>query len=109
MKKYRIEDFTKGWIVGDFSPAIINSPFVEVAYHKHKAGEDLLTHYHKIAKEITVVVDGVIEVNGNRFHEGDIFMIEPFEVSEARVYKDCKLIVIKSPSAPGDKYLCEKT
>lgn len=107
MKNYRIEDFKLGWFVGDFSPTIINSPFIEVAYHKHKVGDDLKSHYHKLAQEVTVVVDGVVEVNNRRFHEGDIFVIQPYEVSEAKVIADCKLIVVKAPSVPGDKYLCE--
>lgn len=107
MKTYKIDDFKLGWFVGDFSPAIINSPFVEVAYHTHKVGDKPVSHYHKLATEITVVVEGSLKINNKTFHEGDIFVIEPFEVSEAEILADCKLIVVKSPSIPKDKYICE--
>ncbi len=102
-----ISEFKNGWVVGDFNPAIWNNKDIEVAFHKHKIGDDLQSHFHIYSSEITVVVHGQIEVNGRNFEEGDIFIIEPYEVSIARVITDCKLIVIKSPSVPSDKVIIE--
>ena len=35
---------------------------------------------------------------------GDVFVIEPNEVADPIFLSDCKLIVIKTPSIPTDKY-----
>ena len=35
---------------------------------------------------------------------GDIFILEPFEIADPEFLEDCDLVIIKTPSLPGDKY-----
>jgi hypothetical protein len=38
---------------------------------------------------------------------GDIFVIGPWEVANPVFLEDCELVVIKTPSIIGDKYIME--
>jgi hypothetical protein len=35
---------------------------------------------------------------------GDIFIIEPLEVAVPTFHEDCKVLCVKVPSLPNDKY-----
>ena len=37
--------------------------------------------------------------------KGDVFIIHPYEIADPLFLEDCKIMVIKTPSVPGDKYL----
>ena len=88
----------QGWFVGDFDPAAYKTPLCEVAYKKHKKGEFWPKHYQKQAVEINYLIRGVLEINGQRFVDGDIFTIHPKEIAEPTFVSDCELIVVKLPS-----------
>ena len=36
---------------------------------------------------------------------GDIFVVEPNEISDPMFHEDCTIVCVKVPSVPGDKYL----
>ena len=72
----------KGWFVGKFSPTIYSTNDVEVAVKSYKAGEYEQEHYHKIATEITVIVSGIVRMNGVEYKEGDIIVMEPNDVTD---------------------------
>ena len=55
-----IEKYKEGWIVGDFEPSIYRNPFFEIAIHYHKKGEQTFPHYHKITKELNIVLEGTM-------------------------------------------------
>ena len=40
--------------------------------------------------------------------KGDIFIIHPFEIADPLFLEDSKIVVIKTPSVQGDKYLVER-
>jgi hypothetical protein len=103
MKTYRLEDFYKGWFVGNFSPTIIKENF-EVGIVKHIAGECHQDHFHKKCIEITAVIDGKISINGQNFGPGDIFVIYPYEVSQVEFLTDVTLVVVRDNSNPLDKF-----
>lgn len=100
----RLEQFTKGWVVGDFEPSIIRTSDVEVSVRYYKAGDSEAEHVHKIAKEITIVVSGVFEMNGVVLEAGDIVTLEPGESAAFKCIEDGANTVIKMPSVIGDKY-----
>lgn len=77
MKVSRLDEMSKGWFVGSFFPSVLSTESVEVAVKKYLAGSKEEWHYHKIAAEITVIVSGEVKMNGKRFIEGDIIMLQP--------------------------------
>ena len=107
MKKYNLQNFTKGWIVGDFNPSILNTRQYEVACKKYLQGDTEAEHVHKISTEITVIVSGKVEMNGVIYNQDDIIVIEPNEWTNFKAITDTTTLVIKTPSVQGDKYLRE--
>ena len=104
MKVVRLEQMTKGWFIGDFEPTLMKTRGVEVAVKQYQAGEYEEQHQHKIATEFTVIIDGLVEMNGVRYSSGDIVMIEPGECTDFRVLVDTVTTVVKIPGAVHDKY-----
>jgi quercetin dioxygenase-like cupin family protein len=105
MRLDRLDDMIKGWFVGDFSPAVLQTTSVEVGVKKYSAGDHEAWHFHKIATEITVVISGEVEMNGRRYSAGDIITLVPGEGTDFRALTDAVNVVVKLPSARGDKYL----
>jgi mannose-6-phosphate isomerase-like protein (cupin superfamily) len=96
---------TGGWFVGDFSPTAFTTNGFEVCYKKHYAGEHWDTHYHKEATEINLLVKGRMRINNVEINAGEIFVIPPYYVSKPEFIQDCELVIIKTPSVIGDKYI----
>ena len=105
MKNYRIEDFTKGWILGDFEPVIVKSKDFEMGMKFFGPGDTEPAHFQVIATEITLVASGEVTINGSKFSSGDVIVIEPGEVANFRSETESKLFCIKFPSLPNDKKL----
>lgn len=104
MKKYRLENFTRGWLVGDFEPNIIKTKNFEFMVRFYKAGEKEARHVHKIADEITVIISGKFKMNGEILTTGDIIHLSPGNLSDFECIEDGANAVIKTPSIIGDKY-----
>ncbi len=104
MKVSRIEDFTRGWFIGNFEPSLFKTNDVEVAYKTYKAGDKEKKHYHKIATEISIITRGKVIMNGVEYSKGDIIVMEPFDVADFSVIEDAENIVVKIPGANNDKY-----
>jgi quercetin dioxygenase-like cupin family protein len=105
MKVYKLDDFTKGWVVGDFEPSIIKTGYVEVGVKTYKSGDYEPKHYHQVATEITIIGSGKVRMNGIEYKSGDIIVIEQNDITDFEVLEDTVTTVIKLPSASGDKYL----
>tara|TARA_B100000989_G_C19273058_1_gene357037 strand:- start:57 stop:389 length:333 start_codon:yes stop_codon:yes gene_type:complete len=103
-KTYKLSDMKKGWFVGNFFPTIHNTNNVEVAIKKYNAGDKEGKHYHKLATEITVITKGEVEMNGNKYKEGSIIVIEPFTATDFHALSDVTTTVVKIPGANDDKY-----
>ena len=101
----RLEDMVRGWVVGDFEPSLLKTKDFEVAILLHKKAEEWPAHYHKIATEYNILLSGSMSVCGKELVEGDTFTILPNEVAAPVFYEDCRIVCIKVPSIPGDKYL----
>lgn len=104
MKQFKIENFIKGWFIGNFDPSIIKTNDVEVALKEYLEGDREEEHHHKIATEITVVVSGKIRMGNNVYCEGDIVVLEPNEATDFEALCDSKCLVVKYPGANNDKY-----
>jgi quercetin dioxygenase-like cupin family protein len=105
MKKDRLDNFVKGWVVGNFEPTLFQTDDFEVAVKNYKAGDYEEKHYHKVATEWTIISKGRVLMNGVEYSEGDVITIEPNEATDFKVLEDTTTTVIKIPYVKGDKYL----
>jgi quercetin dioxygenase-like cupin family protein len=99
-----INDYIKGWIVGNFTPSIIQNENIEIAIKKYKSGDIEPKHYHKIATEYTIVLSGKVKMIDMVFGQDEIVEIKPNVANQFECLEDCVLLVIKTPSVIGDKY-----
>jgi mannose-6-phosphate isomerase-like protein (cupin superfamily) len=104
MRVARLENMSRGWFVGNFTPTLYATNDVEVAVKSYKANSFEDWHYHKIAIEITVVISGNVRMNGLRFEAGDIVILEPGEGADFMALSDAVTAVVKIPGANNDKY-----
>lgn len=104
MNIHKLSDFTRGWFVGDFSPSLFLTKDFEVAVQSYRAGDKELEHFHSIATEITVIIEGRVNINGTMLAEGDVVVFSPNESCKFEAITDAKTVVVKSPSVPNDKY-----
>jgi hypothetical protein len=105
MKHYRLENYTKGWIVGDFDPSLLRTGVCEVSIKYYKAGDHETPHTHKLADELTVIVSGSFLINGVTYGPSDIVHAERNDVMDFSCLEDGATTVVKYPSVAGDKYL----
>ena len=108
MKTARLKDMVKGWVVGNFTPTLYNTRNVEFAVKNYKAGDKEAKHYHKIATEITVITRGEVVMNGSKYTEGDIIVLDPCDMADFLAVTDVVTAVVKIPGARNDKYLVEE-
>jgi quercetin dioxygenase-like cupin family protein len=106
MKTAKLEDMIKGWFVGDFEPTLYRTNEVEVAVKSYNKGDYDSRHYHKVATEITVIINGRVKMNGIEYGAGEIIVMEPNEATDFESLEDnTKNIVVKIPGANDDKYV----
>lgn len=107
MKSANLNEMTKGWFVGDFSPTLYSTRDCEVAVKSYSAGDKEQKHFHKIATEITVIVSGRVRMAGREWGPGDIVLLEPGEATDFEALTDTVNVVVKLPGAKDDKYVCD--
>lgn len=105
MKVQKLNHMTQGWFVGDFLPSIHKNKEMEVAVKKYCKGDQEAPHYHKIATEITVMINGRAQFNDLIIEEGEIVIVQPNEVIKFEALDDCSTVVVKFPSLTNDKYV----
>jgi len=105
MKIFRLTDMKGGWFVGNFSPTCLKTSDCEVACKHYKKGDSEKRHVHKIATEITLIVEGLIKMNDLTYKSGDIIVLDPGDATDFQVVEDTVTVVVKVPSVKGDKYL----
>lgn len=104
MKSFKLDSMTRGWFVGDFQPTAFRTKGFEVCCRSYAQGDREGRHVHRIATELTLVVSGSVRMNGESFGAGDIVVLEPGEPTDFEAVTDTLTVVVKSPSAPDDKY-----
>lgn len=105
LERHRLDRFTKGWFVGNFSPTLIPSDAVEVAVKHYQAGEHENAHHHKVATELTAVISGRVRMSGEEIGAGEIVKIHPGQSTDFTALTDATTIVVKMPCVAGDKYV----
>jgi quercetin dioxygenase-like cupin family protein len=100
----KMKDMKGGWFVGNFEPTAFKTEKFEVCYKQHTKGEQWETHYHKEGTEINYLVDGKLTIQNKELNKGDIFILHPFEIADPIFLEDCTVLIIKTPSKPGDKF-----
>jgi hypothetical protein len=105
MEKLNINSYINGWFIGNFEPTTNQTNDFEVAIKRYKAGDYEKEHHHKIATEITVIVEGEVEMNGIKYIKDDIIKIEPYESTDFKCITDVVTVVVKTPSVNNDKYI----
>jgi anti-sigma factor ChrR (cupin superfamily) len=105
MTKHSLENFFKGWIIGNFEPTLHHTEDFEVGIKYYTAGEQEPKHFHVQAVEYTVIVYGKVKMNGVEYLKGDIIQIDKNEATNFEVIEDTATVVIKMPSAKNDKFL----
>lgn len=105
MRFDRLENFWKGWVIGNFEPSILKTDQFEVAVLHHHAGQCIPVHYQKIATEYNIMISGKMIVNDVAVTAGDVFVYEPMEITRVIVIQDTVVVCVKTPSIPEDKVL----
>ena len=100
-----ISEMTRGWFIGNFEPSILKTKDFEVGVMSHKKGEYWAPHIHKEAIEYNLLLDGLMNVNDVIIEPGTIFIFDKGEIARPIFLEDCRVLVVKSPSIPGDKYV----
>lgn len=105
METFKLSNMTKGWFVGNFCPSSFKTELFEVAVVSHPKDSKWDVHYHKKATEITLILEGKMKMHDKEFVKGDIFILHPYEIANPCFLEDTKVVVIKTPSVPADKYI----
>jgi len=104
IKTSRLENMTRGWLIGDFTPSIFRTSAFEVGYLRHKKDECWPAHVHLEADEMNVLIRGKMRINNESIECGDIFVIKKGMLTKALFEEDCEILCIKVPSIPSDKF-----
>jgi hypothetical protein len=108
MEITKLDDMVGGWFIGNFTPSLHKTNDVEVAIKNYKAGDKEEAHYHKIATEYTVILVGIVKMNGREYTEGSIITISPLESTDFLALSDVTTVVVKIPGASNDKYFSKE-
>ena len=107
MNRAHLSDMVKGWFVGNFNPTAFATEKCEVAVKNYKKGDHDAPHYHELAHEITLVLDGTVKMLNKTWQSGDVVVIEPGEISSFEALSNATLVVVKVPGVKDDKYLVD--
>lgn len=100
----QLQTMVGGWFVGDFSPAALNTRACEVACKTYQKGDREPRHLHRVATEVTLILNGRARMCGRVCEPGDILVLEPGEATDFEALDDLMTVVVKLPSVKGDKY-----
>jgi hypothetical protein len=101
----KMDTMMGGWFIGNFEPSAYKTDQFEVCYKHHLKGEKWDTHYHKEGTEINYLVNGKMIIQNKELNTGDIFILKPYEIADPIFIEDCTVLIVKTPSVSGDKYI----
>lgn len=105
MKTANLNEMVKGWFIGNFEPSLQKTNDVEVAVKRYQKGDSEEAHFHKIATEFTVILNGRVKMFEQEFSDGDIIVVDPGDVTAFECLSDAATVVVKIPGANNDKYI----
>lgn len=79
-----------------------NTQACEVTVKSCSAGDAESAHFHKIATEITLVLNGTVRMCGRDFSAGDIVLLQPGEITYFQALTYSTNVVVKVPGALND-------
>ena len=100
-----LDNFLRGWFIGDFDPSLYKTSDFEVAIKEYKSGDTEQKHYHKMSKEFTIIISGSVKMNNISYSKGDIIILDEYEESDFICIEDCTTLVVRTKSIKNDKYL----
>ncbi len=99
-----IKEFDRGWFIGNFPKALLQTDLFEIAIITCDVGIHH-AHYHKLAIEYNVLIEGKLRIGDKIIESGDVYVIDRGEVTEQEFLEPSKVLCVKTPSVVGDKYL----
>ena len=105
MELKNLNNFVRGWVIGNFEPSLCKTNEFEIGIKRYNAGDKEPAHYHKESLEYTIVVEGVIKMNDTIYKKDDIVEVKQWETITFECIEDAITVVIKTPHVPNDKYL----
>lgn len=108
MKRKKLNDFVRGWFIGNFEPSLLKTEDFEVGIRCFKKGEKADAHYHKQGREYNCLISGKMTMHGEEINAGELYVIEPWEVANPVFLEDCMVMAIKIPGAPNDKFVVKE-
>lgn len=105
LEKFDINSFVNGWFIGNFSPSLYKTNDVEVGVKNYIKGTEETYHFHKIATEFTVIINGKVKMNNEFFENGDIIVVKPGVITNFLALTDVTTLVVKIPGVNNDKYI----
>ena len=104
MKQFKLSEAgARGWFIGNFPEAVLKTKDFEVCYQTNQRGH-AKSHIHKKITEVTLVVSGRVLTNGTVYYPGDIYILEPGDISQTEYLEETSVVTVKTPSLPKDKY-----
>ena len=82
MIRDRIENYTRGWFIGNFEPSLYKTEAVEIAVKSYLKGDFEEKHFHKIATEFTLIIAGKVQMNSKTYSAGDIIQIDKYDSTD---------------------------
>ena len=104
MKFGNINNFERGWIVGDFEPSLFKTKSNDIGILRVNKGDKSDGHFHKKHIEYNIIINGKVKIQDSILIENDIFIYEPLDKSYVEFLEDTTLLVIKNPSTNNDKF-----
>jgi|TARA_R100000951_G_C2500514_1_gene137258 hypothetical protein len=105
MKNYKLSDSgARGWFIGNFPEAVLKTKDFEVCYQTNLRGH-VASHIHHEITEVTLIASGRALTNGKIYTAGDIYIMEPGDISQTEYLEETSVITVKTPSIPSDKEL----
>src|SRR5258708_6027720 len=104
MTTKNLNNFVRGWLIGDFDPALVKTSEFEIGIKRYNKGDTEPAHYHKLSTEWTIVVEGVIKMNNEIYKKDDIVEVNMNETIKFECLEDAITVVVKQPHVKGDKY-----
>jgi len=105
MKFYHAKEVgVRGWFIGDYPEAIIQTDQFEVCYDEVE--KNLCEpHYHTRCREIILITEGVVMAGNRECRKGDIIVFEKGDINDIVGITDYKVVVVKVPAGGNDKII----
>lgn len=98
MRVLKHGDMQRGWFVGGFEPTAWYTKEFEVGYRTHLPSDPPDPHFHTCVTEINLITSGRMLLQDQILSTGDIFILNPWEVTDPTFLEPTSIICVKLPS-----------